>query len=127
MLITRKIILTALAATLNQAAAFAENMACGANTSRPDHDPGMHQQIAQTKNGPIGYYRFGHGKPLVLITGYRATLSEWNSYFLGALASEHEVIVFDNRGIGESKGDVTDYRIADAAGDTANLIRALGL
>jgi len=42
---------------------------------RPDHDPALGEQIAQTPQGDIAYYRFGHGSPIVLQTGFRATLS----------------------------------------------------
>jgi pimeloyl-ACP methyl ester carboxylesterase len=101
-------------------------MVCNADTLRPDRDMALHEQIALTPGGPIGYYRFGQGKPLVLITGYRATLSEWNAYFLAALAKENEVIVFDNRGIGRSASDVANYSIGNLARDTSALIKALG-
>src|SRR5258705_7882096 len=55
------------------------------------------EQIAQTARGPLAYYRFGHGSPLLLVTGYRATMSEWDAAFLAELAKHHDVIIFDNR------------------------------
>jgi pimeloyl-ACP methyl ester carboxylesterase len=99
---------------------------CKVDAARPDRDMDVQEQIAQSANGPLGYYRFGKGRPLVLITGYRATLSEWNSYFLGELAKSHEVIVFDNRGVGRSTMDTANYRAEDLARDTSSLIKTLG-
>jgi pimeloyl-ACP methyl ester carboxylesterase len=106
---------------------FKDGMVCGTNVSRPDHDPAIHEQIAHTDNGTIGYYRFGQGSPIVLVTGFRATIAEWNTYFLGELAKSHEVIVFDNRDIGKSNNSSTHYRLQDLSSDTDALIKTLGL
>lgn len=61
----------------------AEN-ACPDVAQRPDRDPTLRQQIAHTARGDIAYYRFGHGSPVVLQTGYRATAAEWDAAFLAA-------------------------------------------
>lgn len=79
------------------------DMPCGAEQS-----PAVQQQTLATAQGPIGYFRFGHGTPIVLITGYRATMANWNTAFLNALAASHEVIVFENRGVGASQPDTYD-------------------
>ena len=106
---------------------YREDMICGADLPRPDHDVRLHEQIAHTANGTVGYYRFGQGSPIVLVTGYRASMAEWNAYFLGELAKTHDVIVFDNRGIGLSKANDKNYRVEDLARDTAALIKTLNL
>ncbi|MFM0337457.1 alpha/beta fold hydrolase [Paraburkholderia fungorum] len=85
------------------------------------------EQIADTSRGPLAYYRFGHGSPLLLVTGYRATMSEWDAAFLAELAKHHDVIVFDNRGIGRSMPNASSFTIHDMASDTAALIDTLGL
>ena len=85
------------------------------------------EQVAQTPRGPIAYYRFGRGSPILLVTGFRATLSEWNATFLAELAKDHEVIVFDNRGIGQSIPDAASFTVEDMARDTAALINTLKL
>lgn len=105
---------------------YTEDTICDKDSTRPDQDLNLHQQIAQTERGPIGYYQFGHGSPLILITGYMSTLSEWNAYFLAELAKKYEVIVFDNRGIGESATSTSNYSAKDLALDTAALTKALG-
>jgi pimeloyl-ACP methyl ester carboxylesterase len=103
-----------------------DDFICNAGLARPDRDQTLHEQVAMTTRGAIAYYRFGKGNPLVLITGYRANLSEWNAYFLAELAKNHEVVVFDNRGIGQSPANLTDYSAPDLARDTSALIKALG-
>ncbi|RFU48285.1 alpha/beta fold hydrolase [Paraburkholderia sp. DHOC27] len=107
--------------------AYQPDMLCGADMPRPDRGAVGNEQVLRTPHGSIGYYRFGQGSPIVMITGYRATIANWNAYFLGALAKHHEVIVFDNRGIGKSSAVNADYRIKDLAGDSATLISALKL
>jgi pimeloyl-ACP methyl ester carboxylesterase len=110
---------------------FGPNQLCGLQTARPDANPAVQVETLQGRNGPIGYARFGHGAPLLLITGYRATLGEWNAYFLGELAKHHEVIVFDNRGVGRSTATAgrfgPDYGIRDMAADAADVIAGLKL
>ncbi|MFM0162038.1 alpha/beta hydrolase [Paraburkholderia sediminicola] len=107
--------------------AWQEDMRCGSDTSRQDRGAGLKEQVLETPNGSIGYFRFGHGSPIVLITGYRASMAEWNAYFLSDLAKHHEVVVFDNRGIGQSQMRGASYSVRDLAGDTAALIRGLHL
>ncbi|CAN7363177.1 alpha/beta hydrolase [Caballeronia sp. LjRoot34] len=94
---------------------------------RPDRDPALRQQIAHTPSGDIAYYRFGHGSPVVLQTGYRATVAEWDAAFLAALGEKHDVIVFDNRGVGRSQPGAVSFTVEDMAGDAAALIDALHL
>jgi pimeloyl-ACP methyl ester carboxylesterase len=74
----------------------------------------------------VGYRTIGSGPPLVLITGYAATLYVWDPGLLMRLAEDRRVIVFDNRGVlttSRRRGRLTIKRMAD---DTAGLIRALG-
>jgi len=104
-----------------------DEMVCGSDATRPDRDISLRENIAGTEKGSIGYYRFGRGSPIVLVTGYRATLSEWNAYFLAELSKTHDVIVFDNPGIGRSTSDTAIYTVDELANATAALIRTLRL
>jgi pimeloyl-ACP methyl ester carboxylesterase len=110
---------------------FGASQLCGLQSARPDRNAAVQVKTVQGRNGPIGYARFGQGTPLLLITGYRATLGEWNAYFLGALAKHHEVIVFDNRGVGRSTPMAghygPGYGIRDMAADAADVIAGLKL
>ena len=74
----------------------------------------------------VGYRTIGSGPPLVLITGYAATLYVWDPGLLMRLAERRRVIVFDNRGVlttDRGRGRLTIKRMAD---DAAGLVRALG-
>jgi pimeloyl-ACP methyl ester carboxylesterase len=106
---------------------YQHDMLCGADMPRPDRGTVPDEQVLKTPHGSIGYFRFGHGSPILLITGYRATMANWNAYFLGALAKDHEVVIFDNRGIGKSSATDAGYSIKDLAGDAATLIKSLKL
>jgi pimeloyl-ACP methyl ester carboxylesterase len=107
--------------------AYQPDMLCGADLARPDRGTVPAEQVLKTKHGSIGYFRFGHGSPILLITGYRATMANWNAYFLGELAKNHEVIFYDNRGIGNSSTPNGGYTVNDLASDAATLIRTLNL
>ncbi|MBR8059837.1 alpha/beta hydrolase [Burkholderia dolosa] len=100
---------------------------CAAIAGDPVSRASLHQQIAHTANGDIAYYRFGSGSPIVLQTGFRATIAEWNRAFLRSLAQHHEVIVFDNRGVGRSIPDAARFTVRDMASDLNALIDTLGL
>ncbi len=69
--------------------------------------PEFYGSIKKTKvgNATISYYHFGHGKPLVLVTGHGNSMLMWHPEFLKQLSSHREVIMFDYPGIGESTID----------------------
>jgi pimeloyl-ACP methyl ester carboxylesterase len=75
----------------------------------------------------IAYKEFGEGEPLVMISGFSATMDIWEPRFLEALAAKYHVIVFDNRGLGKTTAGSSDWTIDLFAEDTAGLIDALGL
>lgn len=78
-------------------------------------------------HGRLEYYRFGHGKPIVLISGYATSVTSWNRYFLTALAAKHEVIVFNNRDVGGSLIKSMRYTAEELAEDAHQLIAHLNL
>ncbi|KTD63346.1 alpha/beta fold hydrolase [Legionella spiritensis] len=57
---------------------------------------------ATVKDATIAYYRFGHGKPLVMITGHGDTMTTWHPALLQQLSKNREVIIFDFPGVGQS-------------------------
>ncbi len=75
----------------------------------------------------IGYRMFGNGKPILLINGFSAPLDFWDPIVLANLASNHTVIVFDNRGIGNTTSGVKKFSISQFANDTAGLLDALNV
>ena len=74
----------------------------------------------------IAYKTFGKGDPIILINGYSFAMDSWDPVLLRELAANHTVIIFDNRGIGNTtSGDEKVYSIGLFANDTARLLEAL--
>jgi pimeloyl-ACP methyl ester carboxylesterase len=74
----------------------------------------------------IAYKRFGQGKPLLFISGTSQTKEAWEPTLLTELAAtNYTVIVFDNRGMGETTVGTKPFSIEQFANDTAGLIDAL--
>jgi pimeloyl-ACP methyl ester carboxylesterase len=86
---------------------------------------------AQTEHVQVGdidiaYKRFGQGKPILFISGTSQTKDAWEPTLLLQLAAtNHTVIVFDNRGIGETTVGTQPFSIEQFANDTAGLLDAL--
>ena len=74
----------------------------------------------------IAYKTFGKGDPIILINGYSFAMDTWHPTLLGKLAANHTVIIFNNRGIGNTtSGDEQKFSIGLFANDTAGLLEAL--
>jgi pimeloyl-ACP methyl ester carboxylesterase len=74
----------------------------------------------------IAYKQFGQGKPILFISGTSQTKDAWESTLLLELAAtNHTVIVFDNRGMGETTAGTKPFSIEQFANDTAGLLDAL--
>lgn len=87
----------------------------------------IHHQAVSVKGGKIEYYRFGKGSPVILISGYVVDISSWDRVFLNRLAQKHEVIIFNNRGMGRSFNSGSLYNSFALAEDTFQLSQKLGL
>jgi pimeloyl-ACP methyl ester carboxylesterase len=78
-------------------------------------------------NGIDLYYEVqGSGDPLLLIAGFACDHTIW-SLVLPDLAARYRVIVFDNRGIGQSSGSETVASIRQMAEDAAGLLCEIGI
>jgi pimeloyl-ACP methyl ester carboxylesterase len=75
----------------------------------------------------IAYKIFGKGEPLLLIPGFSATMYVWDPIMLDKLSSNHTIIAFDNRGIGQTTVGTKTWSIEQFANDTAGLIDTLGI
>ena len=76
----------------------------------------------------IAYKRFGQGKPILFISGTSQTKDAWEPTLLSQLAAtNHTVIVFDNRGIGETTVGTKPFSIEQFTNDTAGLLDALNI
>lgn len=59
-------------------------------------------KTVDVQNAHIAYYRFGQGKPLVMVTGHGDNMLMWHPDFLQQISQHREVIMFDYPGIGQS-------------------------
>jgi pimeloyl-ACP methyl ester carboxylesterase len=73
----------------------------------------------------IAYKTFGKGDPILLINGYSQPMDNWDPTLLERLASNHTVIIFDNRGIGNTTSGEKRFSIVQFANDTASLLDVL--
>jgi pimeloyl-ACP methyl ester carboxylesterase len=87
---------------------------------------------APTETIDIGGTRFAYrrlgadtGVPAIFLHHLAAVLDNWDPRVIDGIAARHRVIVFDNRGIGASKGS-TPTSVAAMARDAVTFIRALG-
>ena len=101
---------------------------CAGMDYREEKKPG----IAEAGSVPVGdiniaYRILGQGEPVVLIMGSGSTMDMWDPHFLENLSSEYRVIVFDNRGMGNTTAPPGNFSIAQFANDTAGLMTALGI
>jgi len=74
----------------------------------------------------VYYESTGDGDPLLLIAGFACDHTIW-SPVVRALASNYRVVVFDNRGVGQSAAAEAPGSVAQMAQDAAGLLDALGL
>jgi pimeloyl-ACP methyl ester carboxylesterase len=68
----------------------------------------------------------GKGPPLLVLNGFAATSADWEPSFIDRLASCHELMLLNNRGIGGSTDDGQSFDIAKLADDAAHVITTLG-
>jgi len=69
---------------------------------------------------------YGSGPPLVMIGGLGADTYLWSKQ-VPAFSTQHRVVVFDNRGSGESDKPDEPYSIPMFVADTLGLMQALGI
>lgn len=78
-------------------------------------------------NGVNLYYEVhGKGKPLVLIAGFSCRTDLWE-LLLPYFTENFQVLIFDNRGVGQSDAPDSSLTIEDMAADTLALIDQLQL
>lgn len=102
----------------------APNSSFQAEVSAIDNMPAQKVRVGDID---IAYKQLGNGSntPIVLIAGGGMTMDMWNPTLLKELSSNQTVIIFDNRGAGESTIGTEEYSITQLANDTAGLLDAL--
>jgi pimeloyl-ACP methyl ester carboxylesterase len=83
------------------------------------------EKIVQVGDIDIAYKMSGRGEPILLISGGSADKNAWDPSFISDLSSNHTVIVFDNRGVGNTTIGSKPYTLEQLANDTAGLLDAL--
>jgi len=75
----------------------------------------------------MAYRITGKGYPFILIMGFNGTMDFWDESVLNKLSSKYKIIIFDNRGMGETTAPPGDFTIRQFADDTAGLMDALNI
>jgi len=73
----------------------------------------------------IAYKMFGKGDPILLFNGASDGMDAWDPSFPRILSSNHTVIVFDSRGLGNTTTGSKPYTYQQLANDSAGLLDAL--
>jgi pimeloyl-ACP methyl ester carboxylesterase len=85
-------------------------------------------QFVQVGDVRFAYRRFGRrgGLPLLLLNYFAANMDDWDPKLTNGFAAEHDVILFDNAGVGNSAGE-TPSTVAAMTKDSVDFCRALDL
>ena len=85
-------------------------------------------QFVQTNGIRYAYRRFGKrgAVPLLFLGYYNSNFDAWDPEVTNGLAADHEVILFDNAGVGASGGETPDT-VAEMTQHCVAFCRALGL
>jgi pimeloyl-ACP methyl ester carboxylesterase len=86
-------------------------------------------RVVRTADGTVAYRELGSGPALLLINGADASMDDWPPSFVDALAAHHEVVVFDNAGVGRTSAVSApgSLSVPAMASQTSALISALRL
>ncbi len=89
----------------------------------------MKMEIRKTdvRDIEISWMEEGSGPPLLMIMGMAGIMGYWGPELIKKLSSDFRVIVFDNRGMGETSAGVKNFTIPEFARDTKELMDILGL
>jgi pimeloyl-ACP methyl ester carboxylesterase len=85
-------------------------------------------QFAEADGIRYAYRRFGNAGtvPLLFLGYFNSNMDAWDPAVTNSLAADHEVILFDNAGVGASGGE-TPYTVAQMMPQCVAFCRALGL
>jgi pimeloyl-ACP methyl ester carboxylesterase len=85
-------------------------------------------QFVEADGIRYAYRRFGKAGtvPLLFLGYFNSNMDAWDPAVTNSLATDHEVIMFDNAGVGASGGE-TPYTVAEMMPQCVAFCRALGL
>jgi pimeloyl-ACP methyl ester carboxylesterase len=83
-------------------------------------------QFVETEGTRYAYRRFGKAGtvPLLFLQYFNSNMDGWDPAVTNSLAADHEVILFDNAGVGASGGE-TPYTVVEMTGDCVAFCHAL--
>ena len=73
----------------------------------------------------MAYKMFGKGDPILLISPAQGDMNSWQPSLIGTLSANHTVIVFDNRGVGNTSTGIKPFSVQQFANDTVGLMDIL--
>jgi pimeloyl-ACP methyl ester carboxylesterase len=73
----------------------------------------------------IAYKMLGKGEPILLVSGAFSDMNAWEPSTLRELSSNHTLIIFDNRGVGNTTSGTRPFSIQQLANDTVGLLDTL--
>src|SRR5580704_3318546 len=85
-------------------------------------------QFAEAEGVSYAYRRFGKAGtvPLLFLGYFNSNMDAWDPAVTNSLAADHEVILFDNAGVGASRGE-TPHTVTETTPHCVGFCRALGL
>jgi 3-oxoadipate enol-lactonase len=92
------------------------------------YEEGSIMPLAKVNNIALYYEMHGAGgTPLVMIAGGGDSKADWLPEHLALLCTKHQVVIFDNRGIGQSDKPTEPYSMAQYAADIIGLLDELSI
>ena len=95
------------------------------NTTDSSNIQSIPAKKVQVGDIETAYKMLGKGDPILLYNGASDGMDAWDPSFLTILSSNHTVIVFDTRGIGNTTMGSKPYTSQQLATDAAGLLDAL--
>ena len=83
--------------------------------------------IIQVNDIKMNYELHGEGFPLVMIMGLGAPMSWWDPTLIEDISKKYKVLIFDNRGVGQTDKPDMKYSIKLMADDAVGLMNELGI
>jgi len=85
-------------------------------------------QFVEADGIRYAYRRFGKAGtvPLLFLGYFNSNMDAWDPAVTNSLAADHEVILFDNAGVGASGGE-TPYTVAEMTPQSVAFCRVIGL
>jgi len=84
-------------------------------------------QYVELPTAHIAYKTLGKGEPLLLCTGFSATMEIWATPMIERLQEQYQLILFDYRGMGYSTNSDTAFSIQTLAEDVFELCEHLDI